>query len=194
VIRPRLGAEERKPEGNPSLVSVARLDPIKRLEDVIAALATTGLEKAVLHIVGKGPDEARLRARVAELQVSSRVRFHGVLSDEQVAELCASADLFVLASANEGLPTSLIEAYARRLPVVASDIPGNRAVVDVAGSPYLHGVGDVDGLARAIREAAGTRVDDDAYQRIYSTFAWERRVQELETIYQGRYPFSKDAN
>lgn len=174
------------PEVNrgPRILSVARLDPVKRLEDAIAALGETGLDKAELMIVGKGPDETRLRAVAGKCAVSERVRFLGVQSDEAVAELCAQADVFILPSANEGLPTSLIEAFARRTPVVASDIPGNRAVVDVAGGAPLHAVGNVTGLAQAILLAVRTpQVDEATVARIRRAFSWEARVEEMEEAY-----------
>ena len=130
---------------------VGRLAPDKRVEDAIAAC--TGDVAVPLVIVG-GPTEGtayadRLRAATA----AGPVVFTGDRFGAELAELYSSAGVFVLPSAAEGLSMSLLEAMAYGVPCIASDIPGNRELLDDGALGALVPVGDVDGLAAAIAAA-----------------------------------------
>lgn len=170
-------------EGRPAILSIGRLDPVKRLDDVIAALGRPGLADAVLHVVGRGPDLARLQARARALGVADRVRFLGWQDDRQAARLMAGCDLMVLASEREGLPTVLIEALLTGTPVACSDIPGCRAVADPVGWDALFALGDLDALARCLRETADRPVPHEVRERARRLFTWQSRVTELLTLY-----------
>jgi glycosyltransferase involved in cell wall biosynthesis len=98
----------------------------------------------LLLVVGGGPEEPRLRALVDDLGLS-RVRFEPFT--DRVIDYLHAADVFVLPSKREGLSVALLEAMATGLPVVASDIPGNRAIVNPGRNGFLFSPGDVGGLA-----------------------------------------------
>ncbi len=77
---------------------------------------------------------------------------------DDIAELYASFDVFLLTSANEGTPVVAIEALAAGVPVVATDAGGTRTVVDEGETGFLAPVGDVavlDGPRRATARRAG---------------------------------------
>lgn len=169
--------------GAPALLSISRIDRIKALDEAIAALAQPGLETAVLHLVGDGPDLPRLQASAQRLGVAARVRFHGWKSDAEAGAMLAGADLFLLPSHREGMPTSLLESFLARVPVVCSDIPGCRAIAEPAGWRGLFPVGDVPALAAAIRTWAGSVVPDATVAAIENNFTWERRAGEVASLY-----------
>ncbi|HEX2291734.1 MAG TPA: glycosyltransferase, partial [Gaiellaceae bacterium] len=108
--------------GLPLVVAVGRLKAPKDPLTLVRALARlpAGSYEAVL--VGEGPDRPRLAAEIDALGLGDRVRLAGDRRD--VPELLAGADVFVLSSASEGMPVSVLEAMAAGLPVVASRVGG----------------------------------------------------------------------
>ncbi len=131
----------------PLVFTAARLSPQKALDVLLSAAAL--VPEAVFVIAGEGPERAALEARAAALGVTQRVRLLGARDD--VPELLAACDLFVLPSLVEGLPLSVLEAMAAAKPVVATRIGGtDEAVVD-GETGILVPPGDASALAAAIR-------------------------------------------
>lgn len=174
--------------GAPAILTVGRLDPVKRVVDTVAALAKPALAAAHLHVVGRGDDAAAIEAQAAALGVADRVTLHGFVDDAGVARMIAGADVFVLASAMEGLPTVLLEMLLARLPIAVSRIPGNLAIADAAGVTTSFEVGDIPGLAAAALAAAGAPVPDSAAAAVRATFTWEARAPELVDLYSRAIP------
>ena len=173
-------------QGAPALLSVGRLDAVKRLQDAIAALALPGMEQAVLHLVGRGPDRARLQACADALGVADRVRFHGFVADADVAALAAAADVFVMPSAVEGMPTVLIEMLLLGCPVVASVIPGNRAILAEVGlQAALYPLGDVAALVDCVARERQRPVAPDTAARVRAGFTWEGLRPRVLALYAG---------
>lgn len=169
--------------GCPSLISIGRLDPVKRLDDAIAALSLPGLETAVLHLVGRGNDQPRLEHLAIAAGVAGRVIFHGWLDDEEATALLLGADLALLPSEREGMPTAMLEALLLGVPILASDIPGNRAVADPTGWTALHPLADVAALAEGIRSHAGRAVPPDVRAAVAGRFSWEARAPDIVGAY-----------
>ena len=119
------------PEG-PLLLNVKRLHPLADHATLLEAMAVLRRAQpcARLLIAGSGDQESTLKARAARLGIDDRVQFLGLVPNEQVAELQAAADLFVLSSALEATPTVALEALASGTPVVSTDSPGG---VELAG-------------------------------------------------------------
>lgn len=180
--------------GQPAILTVGRLDHVKRVGDVISALAQPGLESAHFHIVGRGKEREALEALAAQLGVSARVTFHGFVSDEGVAKMVGGADVFVLASEQEGLPTVLLEMLLARLPVICTRIPGNLAIADVANVKTTYDVGDVEALARLLVRSGEVRVADEAVANLRRTFLWEERVNDILAVYSNAIEARKTTN
>lgn len=126
---------------------VGRLDPVKRVTDLIDAVAM--LDRPVhLHIYGEGRDRARIEAHAARLGAGDCVTLHGAVLDARPA--IAGLDVLVLPSEAEGFGLVLIEAMAVGVPVVATDAPGIRDVVTHGVTGLLVPVGRPDALATAI--------------------------------------------
>lgn len=132
------------------LLNVARCVEQKRQRDLLDAVAR--LDDVHLVVVGDGPRRDALAARVRRRDLADRVTLTGYV--EAVEPYYRVADVFVSASSREGLPTTHIEAMAAGLPVVSTDIPGVREVVDDGETGYLCPVGDPAGLASALRAVA----------------------------------------
>lgn len=109
-------------------ICVGRLEEIKGHHDLVAAFAgVRARARGVLIIVGEGPRRTEIERQVEELGLVSSVRVLGQRND--VPALLGVADCFVLPSYSEGLSCSIIEAMASGLPVVATDVGGNRELV-----------------------------------------------------------------
>jgi glycosyltransferase involved in cell wall biosynthesis len=120
-----------KPAGEPSLIIVSRLVKWKRTEDVVAIMPDVAAKypKATLTIVGYGPEEEEIRKRAEALGVGRRVILRGKLPHEEMIAVLKGSDVFILNSVYEGLPHTVIEALACRVPVVATGIKGTVEVV-----------------------------------------------------------------
>ena len=105
---------------------IGRLDPIKRVPDLIRAIALLG-DTVHLHLFGSGGERERLDAMVQRKHLGQRVTFHGAI--ERPQEALANIDVLVLPSEAEGFGLVLIEAMAAGVPVVATHVPGIRDVV-----------------------------------------------------------------
>lgn len=126
-VRHRLGVSA----DAPVIIVVAKLMEQKGHTFLIQALPALRQRYPDLRVLflGEGPLRASLMSDVGELHLGGCVLFAGVRDD--VGELLAASDLFVLPSLWEGLPMALLEAMACGLPVVATRVSGNaEAVVD----------------------------------------------------------------
>jgi len=170
-------------EGSPALLSIGRLDPVKRLDDVIAALNTPELEHAIVHIVGQGSDRARLEALAANQGLSARVRLHGWQDDSVTRQMMAGCDAMVLASEREGMPTVVLESLLAGVPIACSDIEGCRAITDAVGWDALFALGDIPALARCAAHSAGRQVPDPVIEAVRAGFTWQRKALELAAFY-----------
>ena len=106
------------------------------------------MPEARLLLVGTGDQEPALRAQVARLGLDERVLFLGVRHDIPV--ILRAADLAVLPSHTEALPTTLIEAAACGVPAVASDVGGVRETVDDGRTGLVVPPRDTGALAAAV--------------------------------------------
>lgn len=167
--------------GNPSLLAVGRLDPVKRLDDAIRVLARPALAGAVLHLVGGGGDRPRLEALAEQLGVAARVVWHGRLDDAAVAAL--RPDLALLPSAEEGGPTVLLESLLRGVPILCGDGPGTRALAEAIGWSALFPPGDLDALAQAIARWRGAVIPVSVTAAITTHYGWAARTPDLVDIY-----------
>src|SRR4029079_13682067 len=134
----------------PLAVYTGRLHPDKGLLDLVNAWRPIAERwpTARLWLVGEGPQREELFRRISDLDLRYRICLPGAFDDtEQVLE---AADMFILPSYSEGMSLSLLEAMAAGLPVVASDIPGNRSLVTHEETGLLVPARDVRSLSAAM--------------------------------------------
>ena len=105
-----------------SLIAVGRLEPEKRIEDILAALALVVPRYPVagLFIVGEGRERKKLEHLVRTLKLTDHVVFLGARADAQ--GLMQSAHAFIQASAYEGYGRTLIEAALVKIPIITTDV------------------------------------------------------------------------
>lgn len=118
------------------LVNVKRLHPLAGQRFLIEAMGEVVREfpDTRLIICGTGPLLPELRAAARSAGVERHVTFAGLVDNAAVARYCAAADIFVLPSLLEALPTVAVEALACGTPVISSDNPGGLELNDVFGA------------------------------------------------------------
>ena len=137
------------PAGDPLLLWVGRLDPIKGLDVLVKAVALLAATRPVrLAVVGEGSFRGELDRVVASQGVADRVHLLGPRRD--VPRLLQAADVFVFPSRTEGLPNALLEAMAAGLPIVTTDAPGCRDLIQDGRTGLVVPVDDPAALADAV--------------------------------------------
>lgn len=139
-------------------VTIANLRAQKRYPDLLAAARVVVDRNPRVRFVtaGQGPLADEIRSRRDALGLGDRFALLGYRAD--APRLVAAADLFVLASAHEGLPVAVMEAFALGVPVVATAVGGVAEAVTDGVSGLLVPPGDPDALAAAVLRAADPAV------------------------------------
>jgi glycosyltransferase involved in cell wall biosynthesis len=119
--RRRFAETTRARSARPTVLSVARMYPRKRLEDLLraAGILRERIPDAQVRIVGEGPESARLRALYRELRLDDAAVLLGEVTRQRLAVEYMSAHCFCLPTVQEGFGLVFAEAMAAGLPVVA---------------------------------------------------------------------------
>lgn len=176
AVRDRSAAKAALAIRGPLIVSVGALIERKGQGSVIDALPA--LSDATLVLIGRGEDEAALKAKTVALGVADRVRFMGSLPPAVVADWLAAADVMVLPSASEGLANAWVEALASGTPVVTCDVGGARELFDrpEAGKLVERHAGQIASAIGAILAAPPSRA---AVAATVDRFSWETNTAAL---------------
>jgi glycosyltransferase involved in cell wall biosynthesis len=136
------------------ILNAARQEFQKGQRGLLEAFSKVSRPGKLLLIAGRrGNASSQLEAGVAELKLGPAVRFLGHRDD--VPDLMAAADVFVLPSLWEGLGCVVLEAMALELPIVASDLAPVREIVANESSALLSTPGDSSALIRALDRVSG---------------------------------------
>lgn len=148
--RRRRRAEAGFAEGGPIIAAVGRLTREKGFDTLIAAVPALRAAHPALRVViaGDGPYRDELLRHRAGLGLDAVVALPGFTND--IGGVLAQADVLAAPSHIEGLPMAVIEAMAWGVPVVASDIPGHRALIEPDVTGLSVPLGDVAALAAGI--------------------------------------------
>jgi glycosyltransferase involved in cell wall biosynthesis len=181
--------------GERSILFVGRLIERKGVAYLIRALGIVRRSvPARLIIVGDGPERASLEHLAAATEVASHVHFRGRVSDDELRQAYAGADVFVLPSVldqrqdTEGLGVVLLEAMNYGVPVVASNIGGITDIVEHERTGLLVPPGDERALANALTSLLentelSRSLGQRGAQRLRETFSWDRIVDRWESVY-----------
>jgi len=140
-------------DGRFVLACVASLRAVKNHRLLLEAIACMECHPLLL-LIGEGALRNDLERLVSNHGLADRVRFVGPLVTAELPAHLAAADACVLTSEAEGLPTSLLEAMACGLPVIATNVGGVSELVVNGETGSLVSSGDADGLCRALNELA----------------------------------------
>lgn len=181
------------PEGTRLVGTVGRLNPVKDQSTLLRAFSRVhgGMADTALVLVGDGALREALEAEAVALGIADAVRFLGDRGDVDV--LLPGFDVFVLSSRSEGYSMALLEACAAGLPIIATDVGGNREIVRDGVNGRVVAAGSEVVLAEAI--ASLLRDGDAAAAMGQAGRDWALReasvaamMQRYDALYAGRWP------
>jgi glycosyltransferase involved in cell wall biosynthesis len=187
-----IASDSFSPEGDRfTVVSVGRMEPVK---DPVAALDAYAMAlrddaDSDMVFIGAGQMENTVDARIQELGLGNRVSMKGLIPRDSVFVACGRADVFISTSHGEGLPVAVVEAMAAGCPVILSDIPPHREVVDGAGFVPLVRPGDVSGFAEQLRRFRGMPPEErraigrEARDHVAARFSLPIMHEGIEAVY-----------
>jgi glycosyltransferase involved in cell wall biosynthesis len=171
------------------ILYVGSIRRIKGLQYLVGAFAQVHkkIASAVLVVVGEGDDKRRIERFVDQLALRDDVVFVGNVPHNRVPAYFAIADVFVLPSLAEGLPTVILEAYRAGVPVIATRVCGNSELVEDGVTGFLVAPGNEKDLADKIERLL---LDMDLAQSMATAssaeaqrYSMQKIVKRLERIY-----------
>ncbi|MFB0545360.1 MAG: glycosyltransferase [Anaerolineae bacterium] len=182
-------------DARPQILFVGRLIERKGLPYLIEAMdCLSDRILARLDIVGLGYQEPELKRMVKERGLEEVVIFRGRVTDEELNELYANCQVFVLPSIidahgdTEGLGVVLLEALSYKKPVIGTNVGGIPDIILPGETGVLVEPGDAVALAEAIERvlsdpAWARRLGEAGYAYVSERFAWPRIVDDIMALY-----------
>ncbi len=185
VAREELGI----PRGKWVIGGIGRMKPQKGYGYLLRArplLERAGLSDYWVLLVGDGKARAELEQEAREMGCAEKVRFLGMRRD--IPRLLRSMDVFAFPSLWEGFGTSLVEAMAAGIPVVASDLPCVREIIPDERYGFLVPAKDAEILAERMLEAWKYGAGREsrmlaAKDRAFETFSLSKVVQSYQGLF-----------
>ncbi len=152
------------------LLSVGNLIELKGHHLVIQAM--NKLPDSVLMIVGEGEMRHKLEKLALQSGVGDRVRFLDNVSQSELCKLYNAADVLVLASSREGMANVLLESLACGTPVIATNVGGNREVVQDREVGLILKTRSVEDIVSGIRSLKSSYPSRDSVRKYAETLSW----------------------
>lgn len=177
LLRQKLGI----PTDKKVFISVGSLVPLKYTDLTIKAfLNSANVKNSLLIVVGDGVEKQKLETLANN---SSSIRFLGNI--QNVKKYLQTSDVYISASSSEGLPNTVLEAMACKLPVVLTNILPH---IELVGHeyPYLSNVNDVEQLTKnmeSIIDADLDKIGTEMLQRVKSNFTAEIMSEKYQELY-----------
>jgi len=184
------GDEKERRGGRNDFLFVGRLIPQKGLEYLIRAskiLKDENIEHQIL-VVGDGPLKSELRGLASKLEIEDTVKFLGRISSKHLRSTYSQARFFILPSLWEGLPITLLEAWASGLPVIATKVGGIPDVCVHMENSLLVRPKDSKALAESMRflmgdEALSRKLGTQGRMLVKERFTWEKVAEKTLGVY-----------
>jgi glycosyltransferase involved in cell wall biosynthesis len=158
--------------------AIGRLVPVKGHIHLIEAFAQVQATypQAQLAIIGEGRMRAHLEAAITRFGLEEKVQLLGARED--ALQYVRAFDAFVMPSLSEGLPLALLEGMSGRLPVIGSDIPSLRPILEDCGG-RIFPVGQSTALAKCLLDVLAT-CDEARVSEGERAYAYLRRAHAIE--------------
>lgn len=172
-----------KNKTNPVILAVGRLTVEKDYPTLIKAFSILSEKNNFrLIILGEGKKRSELESLIKKLELQEKIDLPGFTRNPFV--YMRNCDIFVLSSATEGFPNTLIEAMACGTPVVSTDCPsGPREILDNGKFGKLVKVGDEKSLAEAILETIKNPLSsEELINRVREKFSLKEAIKKYLDI------------
>ena len=170
-------------------LSVGRLHPAKGLQNLVRAyklLKDKEIDTVPYIMAGAGQMEEELKAAITEMQLEDRIFMIGSVTPQERDWLLRRCRFFFQPSLREGMPLTVLESLAAGAPVIGTDIPGIREILQDGFNGKLVPPGDPEVLAQVIEAVA--QEDHGAYKahakEILNTHSWRKIAEQYITIFE----------
>jgi glycosyltransferase involved in cell wall biosynthesis len=171
------------------LLFVGRFQEQKNLSFLLEALSQLPAGTFELHMVGDGPDKEFLQELAVKLGLARLIAWHGWLPRAALRDVYQACDCLVNPSTYEGMPNAVLEAMACGLPVVASNVAGNNALVADGETGFLFETGDGPRLRDAIVKLRDSdlrsRLGQAAAEQARQFPAWKDVARQYADLFSG---------
>lgn len=170
----------------PVITSVGRLVPWKGFDLLIETLNEVD-NKIKLYIIGDGPDRKKLEDLVAKLNLKDRVFFTGRLDKVSLFKYLKASDLFVLNTSYEGFSHQLLEVMALEIPVITTNVGGNKELITDQQTGFLIDYNNKEALIKTINLVLNDKelvkkITKQAKLKV-SYFTKDRMIKDLINVF-----------
>jgi glycosyltransferase involved in cell wall biosynthesis len=169
--------------------SIGRLDPGKRFDNLLKALALLSVEVKDFHflLVGDGPERGRLERMADELGIRQYVTFTGEVPG--ASAWLGALDIFCFTSLDEGLPNAVMEAAAAGVSIVSWRVPFIEEILKGREVAYLVEPEDLVGFKNALvalshSPALRSKLGQAARKHVLEAFSLKKFVQHMTCVYE----------
>lgn len=160
---------------------VGRLSPPKRLDLVLTALSNLAHLEWRLRVIGEGPLKSTWQQLATQLGIEDRVEWYGEVADPEVHYQQCFVTL--LASDAEGMPLALLEAMARKRPVIASRLNGLEEIVEHGKTGYLVEKTFEPYLRRLLAHPnKAKQMGESGYELVTTKFSFDKSYQQINEL------------
>ncbi len=180
--------------------TVARLDLTKDTMTLVRAFAAVALPRrnprVKLLIVGDGEERAQLEEFIGKLDLNRVLIFTGMRRD--VPRLLKAMDVFALSSVSEGMPLTVLEAMAARLPVVATEVGALPELIEEGKTGFLVPIRHAVAMADKLEEFLANRqlaksFGEAARHKVEREFTLEQMLQSYAELYESLWSATPSA-
>ncbi len=166
------------PNGERILMHASNFRKVKRVQDVVKIFAQVNkVIPSKLLFVGDGPERPGAESLGRELGIFDEIRFVG--KQEQMEDILAVADLFLLTSEYESFGLAALEAMASGVPVISTNAGGLTEINESGKTGYLSDVGDVDGMSK---QALSILTNDQTLQQFKQQASEHAALFDIKNI------------
>ncbi|MEZ0123230.1 MAG: glycosyltransferase family 4 protein [Candidatus Reddybacter sp.] len=176
------------------IAAVGRIAPDKGFDYLLdAARLVLSNTTGNIHFIVVGSEEnqehaADLKQKVADYNIAEHFHFIGFRDD--VPDILAASDIFVLSSRKEGHPYVMLEAMASKCAIIACNCAGVEETIDEGETGFIVPIGDYNAIAKQLNLLTNdaqlrAKFADAARNKIESSFTADKTANSLIEVYQG---------
>ena len=182
------------------ITHIAEFNENKRQIDVVHAcelLIEQKTKKFTILLIGTGENMGKIQKHINDRNLQGYIKCLGLRRD--IPRILSITDIGLLVSIREGLPRSLMEMMSMKIPVVATNIRGNRDLIENGINGYLVSIKDPSQIAEKCltlltNENLSKQFGEKGREKIEKQFSIEKVLQQMEVVYQEMGLYKDDRN
>jgi teichuronic acid biosynthesis glycosyltransferase TuaC len=163
------------------LLFIGRINDVKGVGILLEAMNKLKDEDLLLKIIGFGPQEGKFKKYAKKNNLKNVELLGGVYGEKKLLYLSA-ADAFILPSSKEGAPVTVMEAMAKNIPCVVTNVGGTRLMIEENKNGVMINR-DSDSVVKGIKKALGLK--NKNIKKYAERYKWEKIIKEIVGDYNG---------